>query len=332
MIKGKNKQELTMESILSKISEFDVFSYYMPHKNWELNTVTLSPFREERNGSFLIGNKRGYISYIDFGDTSKRGDCFKFVQQLYSLSTLNDTLSKIDTDFKLGIRNGIPGDYKEITKAYKQPEVTKRNTFIQVETRKFTSEELAYWAQYHQTEQDLRDNNIYSIKKVLLNKQKFFLKDEELRFGYFYDGFWKIYRPFASKKEKWGLNNVPITKLDGAENIKNCDIALITKSKKCGMVLRKIYPHVVATQNEGIGCFSLENVEYFKSNSKRQVLLYDSDIQGVQASQQITKVFNFEYCNVPKKYLSEGIKDFSDLAAKYDLKTVENVLKDKNII
>ncbi len=36
-----------------------------------------------------------------------------------------------------------------------------------------------------------------------------------------------------------------------------------------------------------------------------------SDITGVTNSQQITKLFEFDYCNVPKTYLKEGIKDWS---------------------
>lgn len=275
-IQGKVRRELTMDAVLEKLSDYDIFHYYMPTKAWELNQVTFSPFREERNPSFLIGNKRGYISYIDFGDTSKRGDCFSFVKQLYNLSTLDDVLRLIDRDFKLGITSGVDtGEYKKIVGEYKQPEVTKRNSLIQVVTRKFTFEELDYWAMYSQDITDLRKNNIYSIKKLFLNKKIFYLKDTDLRFGYFYDGYWKIYRPFNNKKEKWMPNNVPITTMDGKENIKGCNVAFINKSKKDHMVISKVFPCSCAVQNEGIACFSPENVEYIKSNSETAVLPFD---------------------------------------------------------
>lgn len=332
-ISGKLKTELTMDSVLEKISEFSIFSYYMPDKTWKLNEVTISPFRSEKNPSFIIGNRNGYISYIDFGDTNFRGDCFKFVQQLYNLSTLNDVLVKIDSDLGLGIRGAGTGVYKEIVKGYKQPEITKRNTIIQVQSRKFTKEELSYWNEYHQDITDLRDNGIYSIKTLYLNRKKFPLKDTEIRFGYYYDGHWKIYRPFGDKKkEKWFPNNTPITMLDGKENIKNCDIAFINKSKKDMMVIKKIFPCSVGVQNEGIACFSQENVLYFKENSKKQYLSFDADITGVKNSQQITKLFDFDYCNVPKKYLVEGLKDWADLAKTHGLGKVEEVLKEKGII
>jgi DNA primase len=332
MITGKRKEKLTPDAILTKISSYDIFRWYMPNKDWKINHVTYSPFRNERNPSFLIGNRHGAMSFIDFGDTSRRGDCFTFVKQLHNLSTINDVLKLIDKDFGLGISGKPTGEYKKITAAYKQPESEKRYSLIQVVTKKFTKEELAYWNQYHQDLQDLKDNNIYSIKKVYLNKQLFPMNDNDLRFGYFYDGHWKIYRPFGDKKTKWVPNNVPITTMDGKEDVKHCRIAFINKSKKDYMVMKKIYPCCCAVQNEGIACFSEENVDYLKANSDVQILSFDSDVTGVQNSQQITKLFDFEYMNVPKKYLKEGIKDWADLAKAHGLEAIEDYLKQKQLI
>jgi len=333
MITGKKKEKLSTESVLKRVTEYDIFRWYMPDKNWTLNHVTYSPFRNERNPSFMIGNKSGRISFIDFADTSRRGGCFDFVKMLFNLSSLDDVLRMIDRDFGLGISSGkSTGEYKKVVAEYKQPEESKRYSLIQAVTRPFTKEELAYWNQYHQDIQDLRDNNIYSIKKLYLNKQLFSLKDNELRFGYFYDGHWKIYRPFADRKNKWVPNNVPITAMDGKEDVANCRIAFINKSKKDYMVMKKVYPCTCAVQNEGVACFSPENVEYLKANSDVQILSFDSDVTGVANSQQITKLFDFEYLNVPKAYLKEGIKDWALLGAKYGLKTIENILKDKGLI
>jgi DNA primase len=334
MIKGTKKILLTPETILKKISEFDIFKYYMLDKTWKLNQITYSPFRNEKNPSFLIGNKTGAITFIDFSDTSKRGDCFTFVKQLFGLSSMDDVLKMIDRDFGLGISVGKDiGKYKMIISDYKQPEdLGKRYSLIQVKTRKFTKEELAYWNEYHQDISDLRANNVYSISKLYLNRKIFSLKETELRFGYLYDGHWKIYRPFGNKKNKWVPNNVPITAMDGMDDIKDCDVAFINKSKKDYMVMKKIFPTCCAVQNEGIACFSPENVNYLKTNSKKQILSFDSDITGVQNSKEITKLFDFDYCNVPKIYLEEGIKDWALLAKEKGIKTVENILKQKNLI
>jgi len=120
--------------------------------------------------------------------------------------------------------------------------------------------------------------------------------------------------------------------MDGKDDIKQCDVAFINKSKKDYMVMKKLFPCSCAVQNEGLGCFSPENVEYIKSNSASQILSFDSDITGVENSQQITKIFDFGYCNVPRKYLSEGIKDWADLAKTHGMQAIENYLKEKELL
>jgi hypothetical protein len=340
MITGVKKISLTPEVILSKITEYDIFRYYMPDTLWKINRATISPFprsdgASEQHPSFIIGNRGGSLSFIDFADTNKRGDCFTFVKMLFNLLNIDEVLTKIDQDFGLGISpsNKPLGDYKKIVGQYKQPEEAgKRYALVQAVTRKFTKEELEYWSSYYQGIDDLRANHIYSIESIYLNRQKFSLKEDELRFGYLYEGHWKIYRPFGNKKSKWVPNNVPITVMEGLENLKGSPYAFITKSKKDYMVLRKIIDPVCATQNEGIACFSEENLLTLRSETGRQILSYDSDGPGVANSQQITQAFGFDYCNVPRKYLQEGIKDWADLAKAHGLEVIREYLKEKGII
>jgi hypothetical protein len=325
----REKSNLTIENILLKISQYDIFKFYMPNSNWSIGTATYSPFRDERSPSFRISSKDGSsLSYIDFGDTSKKGDCFQFVKDLYNISTLTEVLIKIDNDFSLGLGLGKPptDDYKKIIQSWKQPEiVVKDYTFIQVKTRQFTNEELSYWNDYYQDIDDLKANNIFSISELYLNKKRIVLNQKELTFGYLYDSHWKIYKPFSeNKRYKWVPNNVPITAMDGKSDIENCNIAFINKSKKDYMVMKKLYPHCCAVQNEGVGCFSEENVNFIKQNSKKQILSFDSDVTGVKNSKQITEKFGFDYCNV--------IKDWADLAKKYGLKIIQEYLINKNII
>ncbi len=331
----KRAMPIKTDSILEKVSEYDIFRYYMPHSDWKPNIVTFSPFRNEKNPSFMIGNKHGRLTFIDFGDTSRRGSCFDFVMMIHNITDYQEALKLIDRDLGLGLSRGTNTNvYKHIVKEYKQPiKTAKTYSHIQVITKKFTNEELAYWAQYHQDIEDLKANNVYSISKVYLNKQLFPAPIGELRFGYLYGDKWKIYRPHAKdKRSKWVPNNVPITAMDGKDDIKQCDVAFINKSKKDYMVMKKIFPCSCAVQNEGLGCFSPDNVEYIKSNSASQILSFDSDVTGVENSQQITQMFDFGYCNVPRKYLSEGIKDWADLARVHGMKAIEDYLKDKELI
>lgn len=330
----KKQLPLKPERLLEKVSEYDIFRYYMPRTDWQVNVVTLSPFRNERSPSFIIGNKHGRLTFIDFGDTSKRGSCFDFVRMMFNVN-LDEALKMIDRDLGLGMtRSTNTQEYKRIISEYKQPvKMAKTYTSVQAVVRRFTNEELAYWAQYHISEDELKANNVYSLSKVYLNKQLVTSSLDELRFGYLYDDRWKIYRPFAKdKRYKWVPNNVPITAMDGKEDIKQCDVAFINKSKKDYMVMKKIFPCSCAVQNEGLGCFSPENVEYIKSNSASQILSFDADVTGVENSQQITQMFDFGYCNVPRKYLAQGIKDWADLAKAHGMQAIEDYLKEKELL
>lgn len=332
MIKGKVRIDLTAENILKLVSDYDVFHYFMPNKNWKINQITNSPLHEDNTPSFLIGNKNGYMAFVDFS-MNVSGDAFDFVRVLHRC-TYNEALRIVDKEMGLGICScDNIGEYKKIVSSYKQPEEDKEkhSVMIQVITRKFTNNELEYWNGYHQDLQDLRDNHVYSIDKVFLNRKRFPLNDTELRFGYLYDDKWKLYRPFNNKKSKW-VSNVPITVMDGKENIINCDVAFINKSKKDMLVIKKVFPYSCSVQNEGISCFSLDNVKFLKDNSKKQILSFDSDVPGVTNSQQITKLFKFGYCNVPRQYLSESIKDWAELGKVYGLKVIEDYLKERKIL
>ena len=333
MISGKRKLELTAEEILSKVSEYVLYRHYFGE--FTLNQATYNHLRgEDIHGtpSFIISNRYGHLHHKDFGDDRWSGGCFHLVQQIYNCS-YNEALEHIDQDLGLGILpHHNSGLYRQIKKQIKQPEeFGKRYSLIQMVTRKFTKEELDYWQQYGQTLEDLKANHVYSIKEMYLDRKRYPLKDTQLRFGYLFNGYWKLYSPHEDKKRKW-ISNVPITTLDGKENIENCCTAYITKSKKDMLVLKKLYPYVIATQNESVGCFSEENINFIKSNSKRQVLLYDADEAGVKASLEITKRFGFEYCNVPRKYLDEGINDFADLYRVYGEKVIRDHLLKKKML
>ena len=323
-----------METILSRITAYDIFRHYMPNSNWKVNIITHSPFRKDVHESFIIGNRSGRLGFIDFADDELRGDCFKFVELLHNTQTLDETLKMIDNDFNLGILKGELTEKSQIIKQnYEQPEeLGKRYSLIQVSTRAFTKEELTYWNRFYQDISDLKREHIYSIEKVYLNKKLFSLNPLELRFGYFYKGHWKIYRPNALKKQKWNPNNVPIDAMDGKKDIIGCDNAFINKSKKDYMVIKKVYPYTCAVQYEGEACFTEANIKYLKDNSKKQTLSFDSDVPGVKNSLQITKKYDFDYCNVPRQYLAQHINDWAGLAEAYDLNLVEKCLIDKGII
>lgn len=333
MIKGTRKIELTPKSILNLISEYDIFNFYINERGWRIGQAMISPLRNENSPSFIVGNAGGFLHFLDFG-TGKKGDCFEFVKEKFHMSSLDDVLKMIDRDFGLGIAsNHNVGAYKVITSEYKQPEsLGKRYSVIQCVTRKFTKEELKYWEEYYQTEEDLYANKIYSIKEFYLNKRRFPLGLNEIRFGYYYpeaNGTWKIYRPFAPKKGKW-ISNVPLITVTGLENLCLGHNTLITKSKKDYMVCRKIYPYTCHVQNESIFAFSDETVEYINTHSKGVYYNGDSDEAGKAASYIITEAYKWKHINSPDRLLPE-VNDFAGWAKKEGLGKLELHFKEKGL-
>lgn len=309
MIKGVKRTNLTPDNILKLISPYDIFRRYYRGKI-ELNKQIFSPFRYEQHESFIVGSKYGDLHFVDFA-SGQRGGCFDFVMELFHVS-LDEALRLVDRDFGLGLTSGTnTGEYKRIVKEYQQPEeLGKRYSLIQVVTRKFTKEELDYQNSYYQDIEDLRANHIYSISKAYLNRKLLPIKDNEIRFGYLYESYWKLYFPFRDKKGKW-ISNVPLTMSYGLENLSKDHNSLVCKSLKDYSVCRKVYPYTCGIQNESLAALSDETVDYINKNSKEVFYGGDSDVPGKRASYEITRFFKWKHINPPDNLLP-STKDWAD--------------------
>lgn len=333
-MKGKKRELLTEEAILSRISEYDIYRFYLG-RDFKVNRPMHSPMpgRKDNDPSFLIGNKHGFLYHIDFGDSSFRGRCMDFVKQINMMSDYFEVLLKVDRDFGLGISSETEvKDYKKIISEYKPDKsLPKSYSLIQCKVRRiFHTNELEWWKQFYQNETDLRRENIFPVTEHWLDYERVSVSRTEMVFGYLYDDKWKVYRPQAkTKRQKW-LTNVRNDKMEGLENITNCKNAIITKSKKDKMVISKIFPCVCAVQSENVASINDENLEYLRKNSKVQWINFDSDAPGKKASWAYTTEFNFKHINVPDDLFP--IKDFADMAKEKGLDSVKEYFKLKGLL
>lgn len=328
MIKGAKKLDLTIEGILEKVSDYEIYRYYVGH-DFVLGRTFCSPFRKENDPSFsVIVSKSGRLHHLDYGDPTKRGDCVDFVRQLYIGMSYDRALKLIARD--LGVRESPQGNGERAAVEM----VEKKETLIQVVVRKFDTADLKYWGDYHITEKELKDNDVYAVKKLYINRERIMLPATELVFGYLMDDKWKIYRPFADKKHKW-VTNIPHNHISGLQRIKpGCDNAVVTKAKKDEMVLAKFVPYVASVQSESEISISKENIDLLTDRCGTVYLNFDSDEVGVQACKYYNQ-FGFKWINCPKGYNTpEGkmIKDFADLAKYKGLDIVINYFKQKGVI
>src|SRR6188768_1697480 len=96
MISGNKRDNITMNSILEKVSEYDIYKHYVG--DFDLGKNFKSPFRNDSSPSFCIDAfHNGRLRHKDFGDESYTGTCVNLVMQLFNLN-YSQALEKIYKD------------------------------------------------------------------------------------------------------------------------------------------------------------------------------------------------------------------------------------------
>jgi len=310
------------EILLNLIDEISIYKYYLGVV--DITKKVKNPFRKDTHPSFFLfySDKSFRLVWKDFG-TNETGNCITLVAKLFHISYF-EAINKIAMDFGL-----TKGENKISRVAINESNLFKdqfksKNLLIQIERKPFTNEELEYWATYTINKKELLENNIFSIQSVWLNKKKLYLPNE-LRFAYYFDQLdkWKIYTPF-NKEFKW-FGNVSTKTVEGLEKLDITKPVIIQKSRKDAIVMRKIYPNVVNTQNEADTSITPE-VDLLLQQCPERYVFWDADQSGVNACKKLN-VKGYKYFNVPKKYyVQHGCKDISDLVQNYGFEKAQDIV------
>jgi hypothetical protein len=313
--------------VLKRINEEHIFTYY--HGPFQFGKVYPSKFRKEKHPScgFYI-NPKGKLIYNDIAKRLKY-DCFDFVCAMYSI-TFKEAVEKVAFDF--GLIDGKPKPViKKILYDLKDFDRTaKKETTIHFSARKWDSDGLKFWDQFHITENELKRDGYYYINNLFINGKKIYNKDNEIRFALTttVDGDMrtKVYSPYSSSL-KW-ITNIPTAHPFGLEDLdKSASFCFVAKSAKCRTVLKKFLPAVIAIQSEQPSAISEEVDQMLQFQYDRVYLGADNDETGLSFMEEME----------PKGYIPMGLpegwpKDYSDLSRDKGLKAVEKVLKQKNLI
>lgn len=341
---------LTREEILKRISDYDIYKYYLSDFS-----VVGEPFRNTIRGETTPSMKIDYyqdrFTHFDFGDSRFRGDAFNLVEQMLNCDYYT-ALKKIDKDFNLGIserRNDKLPAVIQWEKPKIEETIVKFPPKLNIITRgydKWTPEEYAYWGKMEQGESELKRENVFVPKNIFRNGRRIPLPKGLLIYCYFYEeiGKWAIYRPQAPKRAKdtpfylWKWDkNVPFNYVEGLEEIKNSKgNTFVVKSKKDKMVLQTALEtdRFITVQAEDPSTLSEENLQIIKDNSDIRYIVSDNDKKGKEFSWWLTKEHGYKHVNPPDNYLHEvPIKtDFADIAFYYNIQRVKDYFKYKNII
>lgn len=326
----KLKVELTADFILNKVSDSEILYYY--HGRFKLNDRISHPFRRDKQPSatFFL-SKRGQICLYDFVDGSVL-NCFHYVKKLYNCD-FNKALHIIAKDFGLIDKSTTIVTQEQRKKALEIERESKKETLIQFTYKKYTNEALKFWNLYEITKDELQYDEVYQVDKLWLNKVEITNNYGFLRFAKIeeFDGTTgvKIYSP-EDTNMKW-LSSIPLDVPYSLNKLKfQSDTIVITKSFKDGIVLRKIFTDVISLQSENKSALSQKTIDFVNSNYEKKILIFDSDLPGINALNNFTHL-NWTLFHFPiKLYEKYNLKDASDICKSFGIEYVKELLTFKS--
>lgn len=290
---------LTLDYILSKVTEYDIYAHYLGQ--FKVGAIYNSPFRKDKNPSFGIyySKRTKQLLFKDHG-TGDCGNVVKFVSLYTGLTNYNDILSDIVK--KLNI---TPTTILDSSKQY----IPSNETIIGVVRQPFTKTDINYWSQFNISEKTLKKFNVNSIKYYLCNGiVKGIYKETNPMYAYKVYNNFKIYRPLADKYTKW-RNNLSETDIQGFQQLPaKGDILVITKSLKDVMCLYEMGIPAISPSSESTWIPN-DILEQLKKRFKRIFICFDRDPAGVRNLRKISLKTGLTPFLVHKKFNAKDISD-----------------------
>jgi len=325
------QRELTSTLIRSKVSDFDMFSYYCTNFK-KIGESFKSDLRSEDNASCSIQSWNGWLFYKDFS-TGDSYNIFGYLQIKFNIDFIS-TLSRVSIDFNLGLTRdaeelpsmlyfGIP-DKRSSNIAEKTP------TRISTQIREWSAiSDSKFWKDRFQlTVKDLKKYNVFPLKFFWINDRIYSCKDNT--YGYYFgiiDGRerWKIYQPYELRSTKW-FSNADKGILQGEDQLPWVgDLLIITSSLKDVLVLNKLGYNAVAPGSES-STIDLLKINTLKSRFKQVVLFYNNDEPGLRASDKHKKLYECKDITIPLIYQE---KDPSDFVEQHGYALLEEIIKNE---
>lgn len=312
--RAKLPSNITLDWILSKVSEYDIYASYLG--KFKVGMIYNSPFRKDNNPSFGIffSKRANKLLFKDHG-TGECGNVIKFVQLFTGITDYQGILDDIVK------RMNITNDTQFVSSKHY---ISTTETVIGVVRQDFTQTDINYWSQFHISLNTLKHFDVSSIKYYLCNGVvKGIYKDENPMYAYKVYNNFKIYRPLGDKYTKW-RNNLKETDIQGYKQLpKTGDICIITKSLKDVMCLYEMGIPAVSPSSEStfIPDKALQDI---LKRFKRVLILFDRDIAGVKNSRKISLKTGLNGFFINKKY---NAKDISDAVKCNGFEEIQNWLK-----
>ena len=329
-IKSRNSNDhLHTDVILGKISEYDIFMYYIPSFK-ELRKKFNSELREDKSPTVYITPYNGKLLYKDFGNPDHTFDCFNYVKHKYGCSFI-DALRIIDCDFNLNLSS--KKDVINFTMGYmgyrqKAPKFIKQQVIIQKKKRTWNKEDANFWSKYLISKKTLTKFAVEPISHFWVNSSRFTCKS--ITYAFKFKNRYKIYSTYE-EKNKW-LSNTNKKNVQGYNQLPTKgERLIITSSLKDVMCLHSAGYNSIAMQSE-MQIPDEKLISELKQRFNTIEILYDNDFDkvdnpGQSMAKKICDLYGFNNICLPKTFES---KDPSDLISKENsFNELKIILNDK---
>lgn len=321
MYNTKNATFGVISDILSKLTDYDIYSYCIG--DFKVGKLTNSPLREDKIPSFGIfkGNK-GNLMFKDHG-SGLSGNAITFLKE-YKHITSDAELEK---ELLRIISSTAPKQKKKTSYVNTMFEITDP-TEIGIVRQDFTETDKQFWGQFGISLETLKKYQVFSIKYFLCNKiVRGIYKDTNPMYAYKVDDKFKIYRPYNTKFTKW-RTNLTVNNIQGLSQLPkkgSRKLLIITKSMKDVMVLHEMGYNAISPSSETtfipVGVLNDLIYEY-----KKILILFDRDHAGMKNARKYSHKYGFDAFFVHKKF---NAKDISDAVKNNGFEIVKKWLDDE---
>lgn len=327
---GTAKPSITLEELLTKVSEFDVLNHY-----FGINTLPIiisSPLRADRNPSFGLHTPDGSrVYFMDFA-TRDRGGLWDLLGQYWGVSYMQ-VLEKVWEDLpNFSSTNPIIKEKSSGVPHTKKP----REIDLKCKVRPWTKYDLEYWESFGISLEWLQYADIYPIshKIVIKNGHQYIFGADKYAYVFVEHKdnrvFLKFYQPFNKSGYKWSSNiDRSVWSLWTKIPAFGDNLILASSLKDCLNISANLGIPSICLQGEGY--LPKEHVmRDLKSRYKRIIVFYDNDYTnpdnpGRKDSLRLSQEYNLYRIEIPEVYEA---KDPSDLFNKYGKERYLEIMND----
>lgn len=332
---SSGKSSVSLDDILSKVTEADILSYYLGVT--EVPCIINSPLRQDRRPSFGLYSPDGRRIYYTDLSTRDRGGLFDLLGSMWNCS-YKEVLTRINED--ISKFNGSASIHTYTPCTVRSTSTYNKDTDLQCKVRDWRDYDIEYWASYGISLEWLKYAEVYPIshKIVIKGGQRYVFVADKYAYAYVEhkEGkvTLKIYQPFNKAGYKWSSNIDRSVWSLWTKIPEYGDNLIISSSvKDCLNIMCNFKIPSICLQGEGY-LPKPHIMEELKSRYKNIIIFFDNDFTnpdnpGHTDAVKLCKEYNLKMIEIPKEYKS---KDPSDLFKKYGrdkyLEIMNEILKD----